>query len=361
MHVLFLHLDGKLPSLPGMAIAAHHRKRGDTVEVRRIAVSVVEDKALRKAIVNLEPRFGDPSWDKVYGTAIFETSAPLVRRAREIYPTAVIGGTGVNFTSKLEDIGIETDGALDYSDYPSWSQSIGYTQRGCRLACEFCVVPRKEGRAYEIGSIDRIWRGGDAPRHVILLDNDFFGVPSWKARIRELQDGDYRVCFCQGINARMLNKETAEAIASVNYRDTDMDRKRIYTAWDSRKDERTLFRGLEALASAGVLPDHVMVYMLIGYWGGETHADRDYRRKTLRAFGARPYPMPYKHAATTKAEWYELKLFQKWCVQRHDLHMSWEQFRALKGDLCKLGSGRYSLPLFPDPPTDDDNGEDTDE
>lgn len=360
MNVLFLHLDGKLPSLPGMRIAAHYRALGDTVEVRRIAVSVVEDKALRKALANLEPRFGDPAWDKIYGTAIFETTQPLVQRARQIYPAAVIGGTGVSITSNLSEIGIETEGPLDYSDYPSWSQSIGFTQRGCRLACEFCVVPRKEGKAYEVGSIERIWRGGDAPRHVILLDNDFFGVPGWKARIRELLDGGYRVCFCQGINARMLNKETAEAIASVNYRDTDMDRKRIYTAWDSRKDERTLFRGLEALANAGVLPDHIMVYCLIGYWPGETHADRDYRRKALRDFGARPYPMPYRDATTTKVVWDELKLFQKWCVQRHDLHMSWEQFLALKGELRKLGSGRHSLPLFPEP-SDDDDGEATNE
>ena len=66
--------------------------------------------------------------------------------------------------------------------------------------------------------------------------------------------------------------------------------KRIYTAWDNRKDERRLFSGLEALVRHGVKPDHIMVYMLIGYWDGETSADREYRRAQLRAFGpAAPY------------------------------------------------------------------------
>ena len=33
-----------------------------------------------------------------------------------------------------------------------------------------------------------------------------------------------------------------------------------------------------------------MKVLLIGYWAGETHEDRDDRRRKLRSFGARPYP-----------------------------------------------------------------------
>src|ERR1700740_2648466 len=76
-------------------------------------------------------------------------------------------------------------------------------------------------------------------------------------------------------------------------------------AWDNRKDEARLFRGLDLLVKAGVRPDQIMVYMLIGYWPGETHGDRDYRRQRLREFGARPYPMPYVRTA-------ELVGYQRW-------------------------------------------------
>ncbi len=328
MSVLLLHLDGKLPNLALMRIAAHHRALGDRVELRHAG----NHRAL-------EPRFGDPAWDRVYASAIFERSRPLADRVRELHPRAAIGGTGVSLVSNLADVGIAEHGPLDYSDYPRWRQSIGFTMRGCRLRCEFCVVPRKEGRARPNSTIAEIWRGGEHPRQLLLLDNDFFGNPEWRARHREMIDGDFAVSFVQGINARMLNAETAGAIAALRYRDDSMSRPRIYTAWDSKDDERTLFRGLEALVSAGVKPDHIMVYMLVGYWPGETHADRDYRRARLRAFGARPYPMPYVRTD-------ELRWFQGWVVQRADLHITWEAWLAAKGNPRKLGPRRVSLPLF---------------
>ena len=110
---------------------------------------------------------------------------------------------------------------------------------------------------------------------------------------REIRDGRFAVSFTQGINARCLTDEAAEAIASVDYRNDSMDTRRIYTAWDNRGDEERLFAGLNRLVKYGVKPDHIMVYMLVGYWPAETQEDRDYRRRRLREFGARPYPMPY--------------------------------------------------------------------
>lgn len=337
MNVLLLHLDGKLPNLALMRIAAHHRVRGDQVELR-----VVKNTAqLARRCLNEQPRLDLPtSWDRVYASAIFESTRPLADAVRLTYPGAAIGGTGVSVASNLAEVGIDEIGPLDYSLYPRWRQSIGFTMRGCRLRCPFCVVPRKEGAAAPHRTIADIWRGGDNPRQILLLDNDFFGNPQWRDRHRELVDGEFAVSFVQGINARMLNEETATAIAALRYRDDSMARPRIYTAWDNHKDEHRLFAGLEALVRAGVKPDHIMVYMLVGYWPGETPAAREYRRARLRAFGARPYPMPYERTP-------ELVAFQRWVVQRHDLHVSWDDFwgRA-HGEPRKLGRPRGPLPLF---------------
>lgn len=340
MRILLLHLDGKLPNLALMRLSAHHREQGDEVELRRIAVSCVEDKALRKALANLEPRLGDPVWDRVYGSAIFDSTTPLVARARELYPSAIFGGTGVSVASNLSDVGVDERGQLDYVIYPRFTSSIGFAMRGCRLKCEFCVVPKKEGRARANATISQIWRGEEHPRRVLLLDNDFFGNSTWPQLIAELREGHFKVSFTQGINARMLNDETAAAIASLDYRDDQMDRKRIYTAWDNKDDERTLFRGLDALVRHGVKPDHIMVYVLVGFWDGETHADREYRARKLKEYGARPYPMPYRRTP-------ELKAFQKWFVQRKD-YIPWDMWWGkAKGEPRKLGSRRVSLPLFP--------------
>jgi hypothetical protein len=326
-NILLLHLDGRLPNLALMRIAAHHRAIGDRVELRRAG-----------NFGALEPWLDDPTWDRVYGSLIFERTRPLAERACVVYPSIVLGGTGWDLKTTLADAGVE-DGELDYSDYPQWKQSIGFTQRGCRLACEFCVVPRKEGKIKPASTVHEIWRGDPWPREVLLLDNDFFGNKLWPARVDELRNGGFKVCLNQGINARMLNRETASAIASINYRDDQMKRKRIYTAWDGRKDERTLMRGLEALAEAGVKPDHIMVYMLIGHATDETHADRDHRRKRLRDFGCRPYPMPYVRTS-------ELVGFQRWVIGAYDKRIEWSDWSRAKYEPRRLGRGR-SLPMFP--------------
>ena len=277
MNVLICQIDGSIPNLALMRIAAHHRRRGDDIEIRHGAAFLRD--------LFLQP-------DKVYASAIFLKSRSTVHRLLEEYPDAIVGGTGWNMERTVDSIGI-TEASLDYSLYPRFRQSIGFTQRGCRLRCPFCVVPKKEGAMREEATIAEIWRGDPQPRELLLLDNDFFGQPHWRERIREIREGGFKVSFNQGINARFLTDEAAEAIASVDYRADDMKVKRIYTAWDNRKDEERLFDGLNRLVKYGVKPDQIMVYMLCGYWPDETHADREHRRKKLRDFGARPYPMPY--------------------------------------------------------------------
>lgn len=308
MNVLLLHLDGKVPNIALMRLAAHHRDRGDRVELRRC-----DNPKL------IGQRLHDPEWDRVYGSLIFERTRPHAELALRAWPHAMLGGTGWDLVGTLEDHGIGL--RQDYTDYPAWQQSIGFSQRGCRLRCSFCVVPRKEGPVREETTIGGLWRGEPWPREIILLDNDFFGQPRWADRIEELRAGHFKVSFNQGINARMLTDETAAAIASVDYRDDSMKVKRIYTAWDNLKDETRLFAGLEALVRHGVKPDQIMVYILIGYWPHETAWHREHRRARLREFGARPYPMPFVRTP-------ELVGFQRWVIGAYDKRITWTEWKA---------------------------------
>lgn len=326
MKVLLLHLDGALPNFALMRLAAHHRAAGDLVELRRADNGG-----------SLHPRMGDPAWDRVYGSLIFERTRPLAETARTLYPGIVLGGTGWDLARTLESVGVDDDIAPDYTDYPRWRQSMGFTQRGCRMTCKFCVVPRKEGKPRSVATIAQIWRGEPHPRELLLLDNDFFGNPDWPARIDEIRSGRFRVCFTQGINARTLTDEAAAALASVNYRDDSMKTRRLYTAWDNAGDEDRLFAGLEALVKHGVRPRHIMVYMLIGFWRGETHADRDHRRQRLRDFGALPFPMPFTRDP-------ELVGFQRWVIKRYDTYIPWHEWAGARFSPRRLGD-RVSLPL----------------
>lgn len=305
MKVLLFQLDGKLPNIALMRISSRAKAKGMEVELRWSG--------------NPEPELGD-NGSLVFGSAIFEKSRPAAIRLCEQFPGALVGGTGVAVESTLEEFGITTTDQ-DYSIYPGFQHSIGFTQRGCRLRCPFCVVPRKEGAIRQEQTIWQLWRGEPWPRELLLLDNDFFGQPHWREQINAIRSGNFKVSFVQGINARFLTDESAEALASIDYRDDSMTVRRIYTAWDNRKDEDRLFAGLNRLVRYGVKPDHIMVYILVGYWPGETQEDRLYRWRKLRDFGARPYPMPFVRTP-------ELVGFQRWIVGAYDKRFSWEDWKA---------------------------------
>lgn len=317
MRVLLYQLDGALPNIALMRLAAHHSATGDSVELRRTG------KPDRTIFDDLNPP------DIVYASAIFKKSRPTVERLLQSWPNAIVGGTGWNLATRLEDYGITTN-RQDYGIYPGYRDSIGFTQRGCRLQCKFCVVPEKEGRIAEVNTIAEIWRGDPYPRNLVLLDNDFFGQKHWRERIAEIREGNFKVSFNQGINARFLTDEAAEAIASVNYYSGDFSRRCIYTAWDSRKDEDRLFAGLNRLVKYGVKPDHIMVYMLVGFEHDRLTDDDFHRHRALRAFGARPYPMPF---VRTK----ELVGFQRWIVGAYDKRIAWADWERAGYEPRNLG------------------------
>jgi hypothetical protein len=250
---LLLQLDVTLPNLALMRLAAHLRERNCDVHFKRMrSWTALQDSLFAH-------------WDDVYASAIFEKTRPLVEELKRAYPKAIVGGTGSGSAIRLEEIGV-SGLEQDYSLYPRYAFSIGFTQRGCRLRCPFCVVPWKEGKVKPAQSIQEIWRGDSWPRNLVLLDNDFFGQAGWRDRISEIAAGEFKVSFTQGINVRVIDEEIAAAVAGVQYYDHEFRTRRIYTAWDNRKDEARLFRGLDLLVKAGVKPDQIMVYMLIGYW-----------------------------------------------------------------------------------------------
>ena len=321
--VLLYQLDGKIPNLALLRIAAHHAALGDKVELRTTGYPKPE-------------LFCDPHL--VYGSAIFTRSKPAVERLRALYPHAVIGGTGVDLTTTLESNGITTK-QCDYSPWHSYRHSIGFTQRGCRLTCKFCVVPSKEGKVTEENTCAEIWRGDPYPRNLVLLDNDFFGQPNWRQCVKEIQDGCFKVCLMQGINVRFINEESAEALAAMPCYDDSFKSKRIYTAWDNRGDEERVIRGLKTLFRYGVPPSRLMVYMLIGYWPNETEDDWVYRENMLRELGCMAYPMPYQRTPATVG-------FQRFAVSHYSKSMSWDEFKAAGYRNPHQGKNRAQLVIL---------------
>src|SRR5262249_35003309 len=150
-------------------------------------------------------------------------------------------------------------------------------------------------KARSVNTIADIWRGDPWPRHLHLLDNDFFGQDhhQWQARIDEIRSGGFKVCLNQGINIRMLDDEAAAALASIPLYDDSFKTRRLYTAWDNIGDEERFFRGVDILERHGIRPSMLFAYMLVGYDPRETWERVLYRFNRMVARGVRPYPMPY--------------------------------------------------------------------
>lgn len=287
MKVALLDVDSVIPNLALMKISQWHKTQGDTV--------VWYDELWRD------------TYDEIYASAVFQYSDKSAIDPERMQ----VGGTGWDTNKNLPD---EIHAARpDYSLY-GYPHNIGFTMRGCRFRCKFCVVPVKEGKPYEENTIGDIWqqRGSD---FVVLLDNDFFGNPSWRERIGEILEHDLCVNFNQGLNIRIITEEQAAALADVRFSNFNRTEKQVHFAWDQfgKGTEKLIDQGIERVTAAGIKPHQMSFYVLIGF---NTTPEQDlYRVEKLRDLGCNPYAMPYN-----KADPYQKK-FSRW-VNRKQLLMT---------------------------------------
>lgn len=305
MNVRITQLDGALPNIALMKLAHWHKSRGDQVTVTR----------------SIERDLFEPDYERVYGSAIFGFSQLRVMRFQLAWPGAIVGGTGTANTQTVEELIGDEHEHYDYEGWPDVDYSIGFLQRGCRLSCKFCVVPKKEGKPRSANTVADLWRGEPHQRKLHILDNDFFGNPEWRDRIAEIRAGKFRVCLSQGINTRLIDDEAAEALASIEYRDTKFERRRLYTAWDNLKDEERFFSGVDRLERAGILPSNLMVYMLVGYDKNEDWPRLWHRFNRMVERGIKPYPMVYDRSRK------DLLAFQRWVVMGLYRIVPWNEYR----------------------------------
>ncbi len=310
--VRITQIDGKLPNLALMKLAAHHKSRGDAIHFTK----------------HVERNMLEPDYDRVYGSAIFSFSADRVAKFEREFPGAIVGGTWSRERHQTveEVLGVAESETVDYSIYPTFEASIGFTQRGCRLKCGFCFVPWKEGKPRTVNTVAGIWRGAPYPKHLHLLDNDFFGQPQeqWEAHLDAIKIGGFKVCLNQGINIRMIDEVSASRLAALPYYDDGFKVRRLYTAWDNVGDEERFFRGVATLERHGIPPRNLMVYMLVGYDKRETWERIFYRFNKMVALGIRPYPMVFGDrnralplgGSNMRIERRTLGEFQRWAIRK---------------------------------------------
>ncbi len=264
MKVALYDVDSKIPNLALMKLARHHNERGDDVE---------EYLPLMAS-----------TYDKIYASKIFDYTDGTMLNPDQME----IGGTGYNKAVLPPEVEALQP---DYTLY-NYPHNIGFTMRGCRFRCKFCVVPDKEGAVSQQSTINEIWQQRDSD-FVVLLDNDFFGNPSWADRIAEIRKYDLRVSFSQGLNIRIITEEQAEALASVEFRTLGGKMKQVHFAWDQwgKGTEKLIDEGLARVMAAGIKPYQMAFFVLVGF---NTTEEQDlYRINKLHDYGCDAFVMPY--------------------------------------------------------------------
>ena len=186
MKVALAQVDGKLPNLALMRLAAYHKARGDSVEWFAPLAR----------------------YNRVYASKVF-TFTP---DDPYLPPDVVRGGTGYDIRSRLPE---EVEAcAPDYSIYPDFKEAIGFLTRGCVNNCPWCVVPEKEGGIHIVGDIETVAQGR---KRVLLFDNNFLAAPREfiAEQVEKMRRLKLRVDFNQATDARLYNEDSARIMARV--------------------------------------------------------------------------------------------------------------------------------------------------
>lgn len=301
MNIRLTQIDGlSFPNLALMKLSHFFKAKG---------YNVVFKKSVEKDLF-------ESDYDLVLGSSIFCDSNSLnkIEKLKKNFQNVIIGGTGSNNNKSVESfLNLNSYENYDYSIYPEITYSMGFSQRGCRLNCGFCVVPKKEGKNVGNDSISNIWKSNpkNLKKHIILLDNDFFGQKDYQSKIDEILDNNLKVSFIQGINIRLIDSSSAKALSNIKIRDFKFKRKRIYTAWDNKKDESIFFRGINHLLENNIKPSEIMVYFLCNYWEKGLTKDVLYRFEKMKQMGLLPYPMIFERETADG----QLKKFQEYVIQ----------------------------------------------
>lgn len=293
MKIGIVQVDGDLPNLALMQICGYHEKLGDTVEW-------------------WEGPLFNQRFDKIYASKIFGFS-----KLPQLPETAIIGGTGIDYKNVLPS---EIASSLpSYTLYPDCNFHIGFSMKGCRYKCEFCCVPQKEGRPYFNSSISDLLLNPNGKNRLMLLDNDFFGIPNWEENLLEINRLKLKVCFAQGINIRILSERQAILLAKTNFFNTKFNKRYVTFAWDVFEDEKPVMRGIKRCNDAGIPCTKMQFFVLIGH--KSTHEQNMERIMKLKNMGCLPFAMPYN-----KSDPYQ-KAFARWVNQRAVFNTcSWDEY-----------------------------------
>lgn len=148
------------------------------------------------------------------GTGFFYDKAPkLPSEIEHFMPDYHLYDDWVNQKlSEINEKGNPKYKRVDFKYYLDYS--IGFVTRGCFRGCQFCV--NKNFKKVEQHSPLDEFVDYSRPK-ICLLDDNFFGCPSWKIILEQLQVTGKPFQFKQGLDERLLTDEKCKMLFKSKY------------------------------------------------------------------------------------------------------------------------------------------------
>lgn len=175
------------PNLALMKISAYHKKQGHQVEWW----------------------IPDKNYDLIYSSKVFN----FTPENKSLPEGTIKGGTGYN---KFENLLCEIDKCYpDYSLYPQCDYAIGFVTRGCINNCDYCIVPKKEGKIKPYSKWQNIVRKNHDK--LVLMDNNILASEYGIKQLEELSKTDYRIDLNQGMDITLLNDDVCRILKNLKW------------------------------------------------------------------------------------------------------------------------------------------------
>lgn len=313
MNVVLWDYDGKIPNHYLMKASTYYKSLGANVYLNSgpldadlticsVLYTWNREKAVRDMSVYKNVVFGGTGYDlSVVGPNEIEQCRPDY----DLYTVDFIKKRIRGFMKKEKRL----QKAQELVD-----AGIGFSSRGCVRTCDFCFVPKKEGKFRQVAEIGEIIN--PRSRILTLLDNNFTADPEFFPKLAEIKKKDLVIDLCQGIDVRLLTEEKAYALSRVNHL------RSLHFAWDIPGHEELVFRGIDYLIKDGNFkPSKLMCFVLVGF--NTTFQEDMYRIKKLQERGITPYVMVYNNNESNDRRLHHLK---RWCNAHIIKSVSFEQY-----------------------------------
>ena len=264
----------KFPNLALMKLSAWHKSTGN-------------ETSIYESLLH-------STYDLVYSSKVFTFT-----NTEKPFGTVVYGGTGYKSPMTLPD---ECEHIMPDYDLYECKQSYGFLTRGCIRNCEWCLVPKKEGKIRANADIDEFL----AHKECILLDNNILACDHGIEQLEKIAHLGIKIDINQGIDARLIDDGIAKRLAKCKWLHP------IRLACDTKYQMKDIQKAVTLLRWNNATPRAYFVYMLVR----DDIEDAIERVKFLKGLDLTPYASVYRDYENKIKKTKEQEQFQRFVNRR---------------------------------------------